>query len=120
MPQPDLTDMELSTVDQAPQDTWLGNPSNRSQEKKGLYTNRRTDWTTIHEVLIILWPGMTISELRHTLDAVYGFQATSEAMTTRRISFSDILLGSTNTRRGLRPGKKKENFREKRDQVYLL
>jgi hypothetical protein len=39
---------------------------------------RRTDWISIYDILGILWLGMTVTELRETMEAVYGFTATSE------------------------------------------
>lgn len=39
---------------------------------------RRSDWVDIDDIIDILWPGMAMAELMETIEAVYGFKATSE------------------------------------------
>ena len=33
-------------------------------------------WDDMHDVLVMLWRGMTLSELRNVMENLYGFRAT--------------------------------------------
>jgi hypothetical protein len=79
--QPQTTNMASTDVDQTPQVRGSiiicpGSPKASSPVARVTGNKRRTDWSNIYDILIILWPGMAITELKKTFEIVYGFSAT--------------------------------------------
>jgi hypothetical protein len=79
--QPQNTNMASTDVDQTPQARGSIIICPELQETSSpvarvTYNKRRTDWSKIYDILIILWPGMAITELKKTFEIVYGFSAT--------------------------------------------